>query len=127
MSHFQLFVYVCAGVITILGAVKIVTGAIMQKESSEMKKGCREKMKEQTDKFEKIERCFREIENGTRSSNDRILVLETRFAEIISRMTRVENTVDKNAEMTRLIYEHMARQDAINGMNGKNGNGVKQD
>jgi hypothetical protein len=116
MTHFQFIVLVCAGMITILAAVSIIVGAIMKKDSGEIKKPCAEKFaavkEEQTDKFEKIERCLSEIEGGAKARNDRILILETRFTEIISRMTRVETAVDKNAEMTRMIYEHMAKRKA---------------
>jgi hypothetical protein len=116
MTHFQFLVLVCAGVVTILAAVSIIVGAIMKKDSGEIKKPCAEKFaavkEEQTDKFEKIERCLSEIEGGAKARNDRILILETRFTEIISRMTRVETAVDKNAEMTRMIYEHMAKRKA---------------
>jgi hypothetical protein len=46
------------------------------------------------------------------------LVMETRFAEILSRITRLETVMDKNAEMTSLIYAYMSK---------RKGNGVKQD
>jgi hypothetical protein len=88
MTHFQFIVLVCAGMITILAAVSIIVGAIMKKDSGEIKKPCAEKFaavkEEQTDKFEKIERCLSEIEGGAKARNDRILILETRFTEIIS-------------------------------------------
>lgn len=104
MPHFQFIVLVCAGMLTIITVSFKLIGELMKKDDSGkmIKAAC-------TDKFEKIESCFKEIEGGAQDRNNRILTLEIKFSELITRMTRIEGSIDKNAEMTRMIYDYMAK------------------
>jgi hypothetical protein len=60
--------------------------------------------------FDKITNCFKEIEGGAHERNNRILTLEIKFSEIISRMTRLEAAVEKNVTITTQVLSHMAKR-----------------
>jgi hypothetical protein len=123
MPHFQFVVLVCGGVGTILGAIAIITGAIVKKNSNEIKASC-------ATKFDNFHKELKEIDGGARDRSTRIAVLESRYAEILSRITRIELAQDentksnaKNAEMTAKIYAYMsAGIDGGNGWDHKNKN-----
>jgi hypothetical protein len=113
MPHFQFVVLICAGSLTIMAIAFKFIGEFMKKTDSGkiIKEAC-------VEKFIDIRSCLKEFESGAKERSNRILVMETRFAEILSRITRLETVMDKNAEMTSLIYAYMSK---------RKGNGVKQD
>lgn len=103
MPHFQFIVFICAGVVTILGAISIITGAIVKKNSEEIKKSC-------TNEFDGLKVELKEFGIGAKERNDRVLTLEVKFAEIILRLTRLEGIMDKNTEMTSMVYAYMQKR-----------------
>jgi len=104
MPQYQFVVLVCAGLLAILGAVKIVTEAILKKDSTEVKRPCHEKFKENSDNIATIER-------EAAARKDRILKLEMNYGYILEKIAIIETEIKglnetsiKNAEMTRQIY-----------------------
>ncbi|MBU2527712.1 MAG: hypothetical protein KKC03_14035 [Bacteroidetes bacterium] len=103
MPHFDVIVYACTGLLAILGSVKIVTGAIMKKESAEIKKPCGEKFIDHIDKI-------RIVKQEMQESKDRIFELEINYGHILEKITKIEIIVDRNAEQTAQIYNWMAER-----------------
>ncbi|MFA5424783.1 MAG: hypothetical protein WC374_13095 [Phycisphaerae bacterium] len=68
--------------------------------------------------FDKMAACFKEIENGAHERSNRILTLEIRFTEIISRISRVEDAIAQNNKTTNMIYQQVSK---------RKGNGIAHD
>ena len=105
-EHFRLLAYLGGAIVAFLGAVGIITGAIVRKNSNEIKDSC-------SKKFEEIKGAVSKFEVGAQSRSERTLVLETKYAEILSRLTRLETIMDKNAVQTEWIYAYMSEQKKI--------------
>jgi hypothetical protein len=103
MTHFQFIVLICGGAGTIIACVAIITGAIVKKNSGEIKAAC-------TNQFASMKNDIKESDVGARERNNRILTLEVKFSEIISRLTRLEGIMDKNTEMTSMVYAYMQKR-----------------
>ena len=103
MLQYQFIVLVCAGMLAILGAVKIVTEAILKKESAEIKKPCGDRFMDHSGKI-KI------LEDEAAIRNNRLIKLEINYGHILEKITRIEIVIDKNAEMTRQIYAWMDKR-----------------
>jgi hypothetical protein len=105
MPTFQFIFLICTGFLAVIAISFKLIGELMKKnESGKIIKVPCEK------KFEGIASCIEKMEAGALQRRDRILTLELKFAEIISRIAKLENSVDKNAEMTRMIYDHMSKR-----------------
>ena len=108
MLQYQFIVLVCAGLMAILGAVKIVTEAILKKESAEIKKPCGDRFTDHSGKIKIVEKDVQE-------SKDRIFAIELDYKHILTEINTIKGDIkemkiatDKNGEMTRQIYTWMS-------------------
>ena len=104
MPQYQFIVLVCAGLLAILGAVKIVTEAIVKKDSGETKKSCGEKFTDHSGKIVAMK-----IEADAREK--RVMKLEFNYDHILEEIKSIKYDIremktaaEKNVIMTEKIY-----------------------
>ena len=107
ISLLKLAAYLGTAAIIILGAVKIVTEAIVKKDSGETKKSCGEKFTDHSGKIKVLE-----AEADTRK--ERIIKLEINYKHILDEIATIKcdikemkTAAQKNAIMTTEIHRWM--------------------
>ncbi|MFA5424815.1 MAG: hypothetical protein WC374_13255 [Phycisphaerae bacterium] len=105
MTTFNFIVLVCAGSLTIMALGFKLIGELMKKNDSGklIKEPCEKR-------FDEIAKDFERIEGGAQLRHDRILTLEIRFAEIISRMSKLEDAMIQNNKTTNMIYQQVSKR-----------------
>jgi hypothetical protein len=111
-SLIKLVAYLFTFATVVIVGIKIVTENIMKKDSAEIRKPCAKRLDDHSGRIAALDK-------DAVGRKDRILKLEFNYEHILDEIKTIKGDVrelktaaDKNAEMTRMIWEHMAKRKA---------------